>query len=111
MEIRTVRYARLYTLGNYQNERLEVEAEVMVDESPDLVLYELREWCARQSLNPEEAMTMLQAGEKTAATRRRELADLNEKLLQARKEWERIKGAVAKLGLEVPYQDLEDIPY
>jgi hypothetical protein len=39
-----VNYARLYNLGNYENERIEIEADVAPDESPAEVLRRLADW-------------------------------------------------------------------
>lgn len=46
-----VNYARLYNLGNYENERIEVEDEVGPDESPAETLRRLAAWVA---VNAEE---------------------------------------------------------
>jgi hypothetical protein len=41
-----VNYARLYNLGNYENERIEVEDDVRPDETPGDTLKRLAAWVA-----------------------------------------------------------------
>lgn len=43
-----INYARLYNLGNYENERIEVEDEVRPDETPAETLQRLADWVAAQ---------------------------------------------------------------
>jgi hypothetical protein len=53
-----VNYARLYNLGNYENERIEIEADVLPDESPAEVLRRLADWV---EVNAEELIKARQA--------------------------------------------------
>lgn len=44
-----ITYARLYNLGNYENERIEVADEVGPDESPEETLRRLVAWVAKEA--------------------------------------------------------------
>lgn len=48
MVIATIRYERLWNLGNYENEKFCVEAQVQPDEDPADVLRELKAFCERE---------------------------------------------------------------
>jgi hypothetical protein len=52
-----INYARLYNLGNYENERIEVESDVGPDESPAEVLRRLASWV---EVNAEELIKQRQ---------------------------------------------------
>lgn len=53
-----INYARLYNLGNYENERIEVEDESGPDETPEATLKRLAAWVAT---NAEELVKERQA--------------------------------------------------
>jgi hypothetical protein len=66
--ITKVAYARLFNLGNYENERIEVEATISADDSLQMWLTTLREHVEAQHAAFEEA----RAAEAKAAHDRRE---------------------------------------
>lgn len=49
MNVKQVSYARTINLGNYENERIELVADIDIDECYDSVLLALREMVARSS--------------------------------------------------------------
>lgn len=46
--ITAIRYERLWNLGNYENEKFCVEAQVQPDEDPAQVLRDLRAFCEQE---------------------------------------------------------------
>jgi hypothetical protein len=62
-----INYARLYNLGNYENERIEVEDEVGPDETPEAVLKRLAGWVATNAeelINERKAQRMAQRNQR-----------------------------------------------
>jgi hypothetical protein len=62
-----INYARLYNLGNYENERIEVEDEVGPDETPAEVLRRLAGWVATNAeelINERKAQRMAQRAQR-----------------------------------------------
>ncbi len=59
MKVRTITYSRLKSLGNYENEKIEVTVEVAKDETPIKVLNEAKAFVKKQfgeSLDAETCM-------------------------------------------------------
>ena len=48
MKVRTITYSRLKSLGNYENEKIEVTVEVAEDETPIEVLNEAKAFVKKQ---------------------------------------------------------------
>lgn len=44
MDIKTIKYERTFNLGNYENEKIAVEANVEVGENKEAVLQKLKDW-------------------------------------------------------------------
>jgi hypothetical protein len=107
----TVKYGRTYNMGNYQSERIDLEADLDDGDDAEAALQVLQEWVAQQSSEPEEAMRSLEQDRKSATRKRQELRELESKLAQARSDWNRLSVVFAKLGLQVPSEVENEIPF
>jgi hypothetical protein len=58
-----VRYARLFNLGNYENERIEIEQEVHASQTPEDVLAYLAAWVAAEGHKLHERRLRARSGE------------------------------------------------
>jgi hypothetical protein len=111
MQIKSVRYARLYNLGNYQNERLEVESDVREDETPTDVLKDLRLWCAQHASDPEAAMRELDHTRAELLRRQAERRRFDEMLREWIQHGESIAALVARLKEAAGDDDATEIPF
>lgn len=56
-----IRYARLFNLGNYENERIEVEETIGDGDSPEYTMKWLAEWVEQQGRELDERRRIARA--------------------------------------------------
>jgi len=111
MQYNRVTYGRTYNTGNYSSERIDIQAEVEEGDDPEAILNVLREWVAKESLQPEQALRDLKGNLEDAYKQRADLASLTRRLAEARRDWERVVAVYTRLGLPIPQEDVDEIPF
>lgn len=97
MRIKTVRYSRLVSFGNYSNESVEAEADVSLADNPADVLDELKQWvCDRlnQRVDIQATIAAQQAAEW-------DLKRVEQDLAEARERWGEAKVILAAHGVSL----------
>lgn len=93
---KTVRYGRLKNLGNFENERIEIEVEVMKGETTAQAF-------ARAKGEADYLLGLASTPEG--------ILELAEKALKAARRREKSKGAMTPGGYDPDYDDDSSIPY
>ena len=96
MKLKTVKYAALANLGNYENERIELEAELEGGEDYTEALIRLTEMVHQQLKNEKEYFEYCDHYNQA----RRKLSDITEKLQQAYDQWEETSNFLIAQGLK-----------
>jgi hypothetical protein len=112
VDISSVTYARLFNLGNYENERIEASAHVQSEETATETLYDLKEWVLAQGHMKSDTRETIERLEAQLDRKQQEMDRLTGELLETQGF---LKAAAATLKLHdipfsVPPQE-EDIPF
>ena len=108
MKFETISYKRTKNLGNYENEVLELTAQINETDDPDLVTLELRDR-VNQQLGISESVKELKNDQ---ILLEQQNAQLEANIAAATERWNRIQQFMEKLGINlknVPFVD--DIPF
>lgn len=111
MEITTVRYGRLYNLGNYENERIEVEAAISPSEDWEEVYEQLKGRVTMVHDAKEDMERQVDELQQSVYRLEQRKNDLDAQVKAVEKRWEHIKRFMDKVGLELPRWAHDEIPF
>lgn len=102
MKITTVRYERLRSFGNYENETVAATAQVEDGETPESALAALRQWVEAQLGEVEKLSQMRQRYDQLDW----EVHAMEQRLRGAKSAYERVKAILERHGVELRDDDL-----
>jgi hypothetical protein len=108
LSILSVRWGVTVNTGNFSSARLDAEAVVPMGGSAESTLRELREWVRSQSPLSDAEQNDAFYGRREADQKLREL---QEKLVAAEAEWQKVLKVFDAVGLEIPRKYVEDLPF
>jgi hypothetical protein len=100
MKITHVHFESCFNIGNYENEKIRMVAELQSDETPERIIETLRDR-VREAASP-DASNMLGV----IWERRRELKELEEKLAKRTQEWNATAEFLRAQGIKADAQDM-----
>lgn len=110
IKIRRVSYGRLRSFGNYENEQVSAEAEVLDGASPEATLTSLRAWVAGQLGDDEERANLSEAVNEL----RWRKDQMERDVARVEDRWKAIIAFLDKLGVELPANlpdTLDELPF
>lgn len=111
-QITAVRYGVTVNLGNYESERVDIEARVEEDQPADDVLLYCRTWIDENVTGGSRFELRRKELQNEIRGLHQEHTELEGHVRQARQKWETIKRWMIGLGLEDHVNDIEDeIPF
>jgi hypothetical protein len=108
LSILSVRWGVTVNTGNFSSARLDAEAVVPMGGSAESTLQELREWVRSQSPLSDAEQNDAFYGRREAD---QQLLELQEKLVAAEAEWQKVLKVFDAVGLEIPRKYVEDLPF
>lgn len=103
MQITSVSYSRLVSLGNYENEKLGASARVEDDEDPVAALETLKEWVACRSVTAQQQYEINDRYQDLA----RQVGDYESRLESAKRKWESAAKILEAHGINPdPWEEL-----
>ena len=106
--ITSVRWGRTVSTGNYSSVRLDVEGAVKPDRSSEDTLRELQEWVDARL--PASAQGVQSLYEETFRVRA-QLADINQAIGDAKLRYAMVVKVFERLGLDLPAEQIVDLPF
>ena len=113
MQITTVHYQRLVSMGNYENERVGAHAQVEEGETAEEALAKLTAWVEEQINARGKANDDLENIRRSIHDLEHRKERMERETKEAGDRWRAARAFLAKVGLELPrsYVTEEDIPF
>jgi len=105
---RALRWGVTVPTGNYSSARLDAEVLVDADQRPEEVLRELKSWVGLQA---PVSVQDLEEMAREAMDRREELRKLDNLIKEATAKWRTICTVFERLGIPIPSDVSEDLPF
>jgi len=105
---RSVRWGVTVPTGNYSSARIDAEVDVGADQSPEEVLRELKSWVGQQA--PVSSHD-LEEMERQCADLQVAIDHLQRQLAAAEQQWRQVARVFERLGIPVPSDVAEDLPF
>lgn len=103
LQITSVSYSRLVSLGNYENEKLGASARVEEDQDPVAALEQLKEWVACRSVTAQQQYELRDRYEDL----HRQISDYESRLASAKRKWEAASKLLEAHGINPdPWEEL-----
>lgn len=108
MNITTISYSRLVSLGNYENEKVGATAEVEPGEDPNTVLSDLKAWVATQIKDRQEDQEV----SSQLADKQYKLVDLERRIENAKAKYAKLREILSSHGVTLEtLPDFNDLPF
>jgi len=107
-QFRSLRWGVTVPTGNYSSARLDAEVNVDPDAAPEEVLAQLKSWVGQHAPVSDQDLDRM---EREAAQWRDELGRLRAQTEEARRQYEKVLVVFTRMGIEVPSDVREDLPF